>query len=354
METRFRAVWLPVLLLCWIAPGRTQNMAQQADGQGHAREEAEYRVGPGDLLSMRVFGLPQFDQSMRISNSGKIHVRYVGVLTVQGMTVGRIEEEVARELRERRLVNDPWVRIQVDEFHAQPIFVIGEVNVPGQLMVTGEMRLLDVISRAGGLKQTAGEEALLIRRRGLSPAVIGGFSQEGGTAQGQRSQAEGQVSAESPARSAEPVEDGSRIKINLAQLTEGSRPELNMRVQGGDIFYVPTMRQQVIYIIGEVKWPGAYILPRVYDDITATKALAYAGGVTRRTARSGKAFIVRYDKNGKIQPVPLDITATIKGKLPDIPVMPNDIIFVPRSVAKMTGYKILDMTAHLTHQFIIF
>jgi protein involved in polysaccharide export with SLBB domain len=127
-----------------------------------------------------------------------------------------------------------------------------------------------------------------------------------------------------------------------------------MRLQGGDILYVPTLQQQVIYIIGEVRFPGAYILPRFYDHITAARALAYAGGTLRRTAKTGKVFIVRYDKNGAIKPIPFDVAATLKGEQPEIPVLPNDVIFVPRSAAKMTGYKLLDMVAHMTQQFLIF
>lgn len=344
---------LAVLLLCIATASGRQSPVQA--GVGAVQQEfPEYRVGPGDLLSIRVFGLDQFDQTARISNSGKIHVRYIGVLRVADTTVGQIEQEIARELRERGLVKEPWVRVQVEEYNAQPVFVIGEVNSPGQIMITGEMHLVDVITKAGGFRPSAAEEAFLIRRGGHYRSAIEAIRQGSENPSEEASQSGARPPEAAGGASAEAAESGTRIKINIPQLSDGSRPELNVRVQGGDVFYVPTMRQQVIYIIGEVKFPGAYVLPRYYDHITATRALAYAGGTLRRSAKTNKAFIVRYDKNGAIRPIPFDISASIKGKQPDIPMMPNDIIFVPRSVAKMTGYKLLDMTAHMTHQFVIF
>jgi protein involved in polysaccharide export with SLBB domain len=327
-------------------------MSRQADVREAPQQFPEYQVGPGDLLSIRVFGLPQFDQTTRISNSGKIHVPYAGILSVANMTVAKIADEIARELRERMLVKEPWVRVQVDEYNAQPVFVIGEVNLPGQFMITGEMRLLDAISKAGGLKEKAAEEAILIRHRNHSRPAIEVLRQEPGKRSENSPQLLADASTAATEQSTETAGTSERTNINVNQLQEGSRPELNIRLQGGDVFYVPTRPDQLIYIIGEVPQPGAYVLPRSYDHITAARAVSYAGG-PRRTAKS-KAFLVRYDKDGVRKPIPLDLTAIIKGEQPDIPVLPDDIIFVPRSVAKLTGYKFIDMVAHGTQQWLIF
>ena len=348
LESNDGPVLLLVILLC-ISSAYGQD-SRTAEPNTAFRHSLDYRVGPGDLLSVRVLGVAPLDQSTRVSNSGKVHVPYAGVVSVAGMTVTQIENQIAGELKERRLVAEPWVRVQVAEYNAQPVFVVGEVATPGQFMINGEMRLLDVISKAGGLRASAADEAYLIRNRDLvdaAPVVEDAEDGKGpdGSPKPAAAVPTGPLDAQAP---------GKRITINLAQLTEGSKPELNLQLQGGDVLYVPTAQPKVIYIIGEVTFPGAYVMPRDYEEITATRALAYAGGPRRRSAKTSKAVVVRRNADGTVKPIEFDISATIKGGQQDVQMLPDDIIFVPRSWGKMTGYKMLDMIAHMTHQFVIF
>jgi polysaccharide export outer membrane protein len=309
---------------------------------------AEYEVGPGDLVSVSVFNMTQFNQTARVSNSGKIHVRYLGILSVANLTVAQIEDEMARKLREQQLVNDPWVRVQVVEYNSQPVFVVGEVNVPGQYMINGKTHLLDVVSRAGGFTPGAAADGFLIRRRDFSTSKIEvrmKYEAEQAAPDPLRAVADESQSAPLPARNS--------ITVNIGDLKEGKRPELNVRVQGGDIFYVPRRVQQHIYIVGEVLFPGGYGLPQFYDHITAARAISYAGGPLR-TAKAGKTFIMRRDPAGGVQQLSFDFNDITEGKKPDIAVMPNDIIFVPRSIAKTIGYGMLIMVPHMIQQFLIF
>ena len=348
MIGKYGFLWL-LASMVFLNAGLAQDSSQ---GPGQEKDRvpvSEYRVGPGDVLSIQVFGLSQFDQKIRISNSGKIHIPYAGILPVAGMTVSMIESEIARELKERKLVNEPWVQVHVAEHYAQPVFMVGEVTSPGQFVVTGEMRLLDAITRAGGLRATAADAAFLIRRRNIT----GG---ESGTPPAD-SEIPGAMPPPNPQEA--PADAGSttpneRVMINLADLTDGKRPELNIRLQGGDIFYVPRMPTRLIYIIGEVRNPGAYMLPHSYEHITAASALAYAGGTIRETAKTNKAFIVRRDKDGTEQTIEFNLMEIVKGEQPDIPMKPDDVLFVPRSITKMLGYKLFDMVGHMTHQMVIF
>jgi polysaccharide export outer membrane protein len=158
MIGRIDILWLLALAFLWPYAAEAQESTQRAGVPEDAMQFPEYQVGPGDVLSIRVFNLPQFDQTTRISNSGKIHVPYIGIVPVANMTVAQIENEIAKQLRDRQLVKEPWVRVQVTEYNAQPVFVVGEVTAPGQFVIIGDMRLLDVIAKAGGLSPTAGKE----------------------------------------------------------------------------------------------------------------------------------------------------------------------------------------------------
>ncbi len=355
-ERLLRVAWLSLLLVVqpslWAATS-----TKPADEVTPAAELPEYRVGPGDVLSVQVFGLDQLNQRITVSNSGKIHVANLGVITVADMTAGEIEKDITTRLVAHKLINDPWVRVSVAEYHAQPIYVVGEVNTPGQFMVTGEMYLLDAISRAGGLTQGAGQDGYLLRRQ-YRPRVSAGVHYALDEAQGDR---QGEITQwlqnvnEPVARGTVPQEPvpGQSLKVNLEDLKDGSDPSLNVLLQGGDVFFVPRRHRKYVYIVGEVLYPGAYGLPPKYDHLTVGRAVAYAGGPLK-TARSGSGFIMRRGEDGEVTRVAFDFNAIIKGQQPDEPIQPDDVIYVPRSVAKVIGYGMLDLVAYLSQQFLIF
>jgi polysaccharide export outer membrane protein len=311
----------------------------------------EYRLGPGDRLSIYVSGARVFEQTARISNSGRIRVAYVGVMFVAGRTAFEIEQEIARLIKERELVNEPSVQVRIEEFRAQPIFAIGEVVNPGQFVTADNLRLLDLITKAGGLTTSAGEQALLYRRSQPQPAVqarvLGPADiPSAGHAESLSKALNGRLPQTDEASS------GEVIAIDLKDLREGTRPETNLTLQGGDILYVPRTRRDSIYIIGDVKVPGVYDLPR-RGSVTAAQALVYAGGPLS-TAKHGKTFIMRRDARGDHVALPVNFSAIVSGKEPDIPILPNDIIFVPNSALKTTGQALFNYIPELIRQFIIF
>jgi protein involved in polysaccharide export with SLBB domain len=104
--------------------------------------------------------------------------------------------------------------------------------------------------------------------------------------------------------------------------------------------------------VGDVKTPGAYGLPR-RGEVTAAQAIIYAGGPLR-TAKTGSGFLMRHDETGTRQAVPVDFAAILKGKKPDFPVRPDDIIYIPSSTKKTIGVGMLDMIPGLVIQYLIF
>ena len=220
-------------------------------------------------------------------------------------------------------------------------------------MMTGEMHLLDALSKAGGVTPGADTEGFLIRRQD-SPTIEVRirFDAEKSLEDPTHLSADLDATGLGEGAVASQASDQS-IRINIRDLREGRNPDLNMRLQGGDVFYVPRRTRQNIYIVGEVLFPGAYGLPQNYEHITAARAISYAGGVLK-TAKTSKAFIMRHSEDGQIQGLPFDFGAIFRGEQPDVPVQPDDIIFVPRSIAKTIGYNMLILVPHLVQQFMIF
>jgi polysaccharide export outer membrane protein len=313
-----------------------------------AAQVLDYQLGPGDVLSIHVTGVREFQQTSRVSNSGRIRVPYVGIMFVSGQTALQLEREIARKIKEHQLVNEPTVRIQVEQHRAQPAYAIGEVNNPGQFVITSELYLLDLISKAGGLLPAAADEGFLYRRNSPQPEIQTRLI---------LSSSPVATTGEAPVTTLptlpRPADDSDEVmKIDFKALREGTKPELNVRLEGGDILYVPRRIPDSIYIIGDVRVPGAYTLPR-RGEVTAAQAVIYAGGPLA-TAKMGNSFLMRHDENGERQAIPVNFADIIAGKQPDIPVKANDIIFIPNSAVKSIGVGLLNLVPRLIQQFLIF
>jgi polysaccharide export outer membrane protein len=331
---------------------------------------ADYQVGPGDLLSIRVTGVREFDHPSRVANSGRIRVPYVGIMFVAGMTTLEIEREIARQITEHELVNEPAVRVQVDQFRARPAYIVGEVVTPGQFVISNEMYVLDLIARAGGLAATADATAILYRGVAERPSVTARFVT--GPAEPDAAPAPGSPEPTAAPAAPDPTPaapdatpaaapdspsgegqgEAKVIPINLNELRDGTRPELNMALQGGDILFVPRRKGRTFFIIGDVRAPGAYMMPQ-RGAVSASQAIIYAGGPLM-TAKNRSGFLMRHDETGKPQAIPIDFLAIVKGKKPDIVIQDEDIIFIPNSAAKTVGVGLLLLMPRLLQQFLIF
>ncbi|GEM_PF-1902559 len=288
-----------------------------------AEREPGYRIGPGDLLSIAVSNIKQFEQTVRVSNTGKIHVPFLGVIKVADMTPSELERHLAGRLREDGLVKDPWVGVSIQQYRAQPVYILGEVMDPGQFVIRDEMYLIDLITLAGGFNDVATPVGYLYRRRPDTGAAVAtdGDATTDGAANGNTGPAD------------------EAVEIDFRALNEGHRPDLNVKLRGGDVLYVPQRKKEHFFVVGDVNQPGAYEFPEQAALLTS-QALARAGGPLR-TAKLNKAILVRFDETGRRLELPVDIKAVFAGKKPEVPLKPNDIIFVPGSTAKTLAYGLL-------------
>ena len=103
----------------------------------------------------------------------------------------------------------------------------------------------------------------------------------------------------------------------------------NVELQPGDTVFFA--KAAMVYVLGEVNKPGAYILNST-GAVTVLQLVAAAGGPTRTAAVGGARMIRRTPKGLQEHPVPLK--ALLRGKGTDIPVSADDILFVPSSRMK--------------------
>lgn len=147
-----------------------------------AQELSTYKLGSGDMISVRVLGEDDLKRErVRLSDAGTISFPILGEVKVKGLTANALEEQIARGLKGRYLVN-PQVTVSIEEY--RPFFVNGMVEKPGGYPFSPGMTVRKAISVAGGFKERASREKFNIirdddqkqtpRRVDLNTAVLPG------------------------------------------------------------------------------------------------------------------------------------------------------------------------------------
>lgn len=273
------------------------------------KRAADYRLGPGDLIRVHVFGIDEFDHTVRLTPTGDIKLPYVGRLRVAGKTAGELEDALTDLLKDQ-VIKNPEVFVRIKEYKAHTIFVLGAVNRPGDYRMDRELTLIDVLAMAGGLDLFRAGDQVLIQRQGptADPGATGEFE---------------------------------LIRVNLKQLLAGHSQSHNPTVQDGDVVQVPPRVEERYFVMGEVNQPGVFALPG-NKDVLLSQALAWAGGPSR-TAKLKKGTLVRYKEDGTREDLGINLQAILSGKQPDLAIEPNDIIFIPGNGFKTFTYGMLGL-----------
>lgn len=123
----------------------------------------EYRVGPEDLVEIRVWKEPELSISTPVLPDGRISVPVVGELVAAGRTVKELEREIEAGLK--RVLTSPIVSVSVKEVNAARVFIIGEVTHPGVYPIRGKLTVLHALALAGGMTAFADKDEVTVLRR---------------------------------------------------------------------------------------------------------------------------------------------------------------------------------------------
>ncbi|MFB3880130.1 MAG: SLBB domain-containing protein [Armatimonadota bacterium] len=334
----------------------------------------EYRIQPGDSLTITVLGVPECSGTYTVRPDGAILLQdeMVGPIQVAGKTSAEATKAVSDRVAE--YVKEPTLLLTINQFK---VMVVGEVASPGQYDMTSGARLMDAITRAGGVKdeltnlprvyvtkasgeQTRydlrsfkeradasqnpllepGDRVSVGRPVSQSPArkaaeykVTGAFAKPGTytlvpdepTRVSDAVRQAGRCTDEGDPRSAKLIrKDGTTLPLDLTLIDlDVSLPE-NVQLQDGDELFVPR-NSVAVGVMGAVKTPGQYYVApgtRVFDVILK------AGGTTEN-ALIERAAVVRSE------PEPGRLSANLKrvteqGDMAQNPVLQDrDIVFVP-------------------------
>jgi polysaccharide export outer membrane protein len=271
----------------------TEYLRKHPEVTGQAGQD--YRVGGYDVLSITVYEEKDLSrEAVRVAADGYISFPLIGRAKVDNLTTAEIEKLIARKLAEGKYLLDAHVSVMVTDYKSKKYLVLGSVKNPASYPLQAQERVLDAISKAGGLEfEKTGKKGMIIR-------------------------------TENPNTSNE-----RKIVINfdLMSLLKGKDQVSNIFLFDKDVLYVPPAEH--FYIIGQVKQPGSH--PITDREITLMEAISMAGGFTPIAARN-RTRIIRVE-NGveKILEVQVDAITDAGRKIQDVVIQPNDIIFVPES-----------------------
>jgi len=114
---------------------------------------ADYRLGPGDKVRIITFGEEQLTGEFRVNDSGMIARPLVGDVKAAGLTVKELEASVGGALVKAGLLRSPSVTAEIVEY--RHLYVLGEVNKPGEYAYQPGMTVLSAIAVAGGFTYRA-------------------------------------------------------------------------------------------------------------------------------------------------------------------------------------------------------
>jgi polysaccharide export outer membrane protein len=249
---------------------------------------AVFVLAPGDVLHVRaLLGEGLGADRLVVDAAGAVTLPFVGSVVVGGLPLDAATDRVHAALRTYERF--ATVHLEVLDPAGHKATVLGTVTTPGRHALGPETRLADLIAMSGGpLAQTSEGESISLAD--LDAATL--------------------------------VREGRALPLSVRRAIAGD-PRHNVRVQAGDLLYVPSLSGQRVTILGEVRAPKT--VP-YRAGMTLTDAVAIAGGPTA-DADEGDLRVIRG---------PLSAPRIYRASLPDIiygralnaPLAPGDIVYV--------------------------
>ena len=267
-----------------------------------AVEDDRYRIGPGDVLDIRILNRPNLSrEAVRVEGSGMIRMP---LIDTEIQAACKTEGELAKEITTRytKFYRNPQVDVFIKEYHSKQVAIIGAVNEQSRFELQRRIRLLDLLTYAKGPSPKAGQTINIVH----APQSL--VCQKGLT------------------ETSEATTAFSSYK--LSDTLQGD-PRANPYIEPGDVITLPIANE--IYVVGNVFTP---ITIALREPITLSRAVAMAGGV-KQDSKKDKVRIVRQDPSTSTsKEILVDLSAIEKKQAEDIALMPNDIVDVPLSGSK--------------------
>lgn len=249
-----------------------------------------YRLGPRDLLRIKVLEVPELNVESRVSAAGTVSLPQLGDVAAAGLTdvefAARLEE-----LLEARYVNRATVTIEVLEARSRPITLVGAVKGTGSIAVPGRWTLLELLVASGGLADNHGDRVYVLRRADNELA--------------------------------------DQLVIDVDDLLLRGLPEANIPIFSGDLVNVPVRSTVTVYCLGAVRSPGEISFSSS-ERIGLLAVIVRAGGLSDTASKKIRIKRRRGESFG--EEIVVDYKRLLAGKEPDPTLYPGDVVVVRESL----------------------
>lgn len=297
-----------------VQPAPTSTTKDSAEPVKDSKQPIDdYTVCPEDLLDIQVMDVPELSRVYRVSSNGFLTLPLLPEpVMAAGETLNQLSQRIAAKFHEAGMLNNAQVSVSLKETRRHTVVVSGQVKSPQACPIYGPTRLIDVIVQAGGLLDDASGTAIIKR------------GEAGARADTEQAAENGTVN---------PSEDGRLFNIDIRKTVETGEDKNNILLYPGD--RVMVQKAELIYILGAVSRPGGYVLNESRQQMTVLKALAMAGDVNALAKKSRITILRRNPRSASDQreEMPVNYKAMVKGKIADVRLKPDDILFVPESAA---------------------
>jgi protein involved in polysaccharide export with SLBB domain len=240
----------------------------------------DYRLGPGDSLSVHLWGGEiDLDHAVIVNPQGRVFLPRLGEVTASGQTPQQLEATLQKLVARRAAGMRVLVLLVQPRFIK--VFASGQVDAPGVYVVPAETRLSEVLRLAGGITENGS----------LRQVAVSGS-------------------------------DGSDSKVDLYKFAYAGDLAQNPKLQAGDRVKVPLIGRRVAFL-GQVIHPGLFELD---DGDTAASLLDLAGGPSSAAA---VAETTVWPGGLRGEPKPLQRLNLADRTGPPAKLADGDIVFIP-------------------------
>jgi polysaccharide export outer membrane protein len=277
-----------------------------------------YVLEPGDQIVLQATNAEELSgKPFRIETDGSVDLPLLGKMHPAGLSVEQFENKLRTELA--RFVREPQITVSVTQFRAQNVTFTGAFKSPGVYVLQGRHTLTEMLAVAGGLNENASRILRITRQNDDGPLPIA-------TA---RLRADGHSSV---------------ADLDIAVVNNRSAAD-DFELRRNDV--VTAFPVEPIVIGGEIVKPGIVPLGD-HKSLSLMQVVYMCGGLTKDASGKRISIFRTEPDSGKRKEMQVSFLRIQKGQSPDVQLMPQDMVIVPRSNGKIASRQVLALTTGLT------
>lgn len=324
-----------------------------------------YRLGPGDAVFIDVYGASQKTIESTVSPDGYVTIENYGPVQVSGLTVSQANAKLRSTLGSR--YSSSQIKLTVGETRSIMVNVMGEVKAPGTYTLSAFATVFHALYMAGGTNDLGTLRNIKVYRNNRLVSVVDIYDYMlNGKLTGNVRLADNDVIVVGPydclvnitgkvkrpmwyeMKKNESV--GSVLKyaggftgdaytksVRVIRKTGKEYSVYNVdefdmssfHISDEDSISVDSILPRfsnLVEIKGAVFRPGMY---QVGDDINSVRTLIEHAEGLKEEAFTARAVMHRMKKDRTLEVVPVDVEGILSGKVADVPMQPNDVLFIP-------------------------